>query len=219
MKVKNWLNQQATKHPNWGIPNLMRYVVMGMTAAYILNMFSGGLFRTSLVQQLAFHRDLFFQGQLWRMFTFLIIPPASSPLFVIFHLYFYWLIGENLENYWGTFAFNVFYLCGAVGALVGGLITGYATNYFLNWSLFLAFAALNPDFTVLLFFFFPLKMKYLALLSAVLFFINLPTLSFARVVAIVISLINLWIFFGEDIGSFLDEQWRNVKDFFNNRGS
>ena len=57
-------------------------------------------------------------------------------------LYKYLLIGMSLENQWGSFRFNVYYLCGMAGTVLAGIITGYATNYYLNLSLFLAFALL-----------------------------------------------------------------------------
>jgi hypothetical protein len=41
----------------------------------------------------------------------------------------------------------------------------YATNYYLLLSVLLAFAYLNPDFTLLLFFVLPVKIKWLALLQ------------------------------------------------------
>ncbi len=86
--------------------------------------------------------------------------------FIAFSLYFYYLIGTALEREWGSFWFDVYYFCGAIGTVIAGFITGSATNYYLNMSLFFAFAALYPNFQVLLFFFIPIKIKWLAYVDA-----------------------------------------------------
>ena len=40
--------------------------------------------------------------------TFLFLPPNSSPIWILFSLYFYCVIGNGLEGAWGSFRFNVF---------------------------------------------------------------------------------------------------------------
>ena len=57
---------------------------------------------------------------------------SLSPLWILFNLYFYCLLGRGLEQQWGVFRFNLYYLCGMVGAILTCLITGYGTNYYLN---------------------------------------------------------------------------------------
>lgn len=54
-------------------------------------------------------------GQVWRVVTFLFVPPSTSVIWVIFGLYFYYMIGSTLENQWGAFGFTVYYLIGALG--------------------------------------------------------------------------------------------------------
>ena len=112
-------------------------------------------------------------GEVWRLFTFVFIPQSTSPLGLVLTLYFYYLIGNTLENTWGDFQFNVYYLCGMLGAILAAALTGYGTSYYINLSLFFAFAMLYPDFQVLLFFIIPIKMKYMALFSGALCLIDL----------------------------------------------
>lgn len=139
------------------------------------------------------------RGQIWRLFTFIFVPPASSVLTLALALYFYYFIGSTLERVWGTFRFNVYYLCGLLGCMAAGLITGYGSNDYLNLSLFLAFAYLFPNHEVLLFFIIPIKMKYLAYLDWALFAISLIFGSWASRAAVIASLINFFLFFGPDI--------------------
>ena len=82
-----------------------------------------------------------------------------------------------------------------VGAIISGFITGYATNDYINMSLFLAFALLNHDFTVYVFFILPVKMKWLALIDGAAILLSLIFNSWSGRLAVAMALINLLIFF------------------------
>ena len=72
-------------------------------------------------------------------------------------------------------------------------------NVSLNTSLFLAFATLYPDFELLLFFFIPLKVKWLAWFVWLTVAFSFILGSFGTRVAIGASLFNYMLFFGADI--------------------
>ena len=177
------------------IPNLMLIVVGAMGVVFVMNYLIGMSAGQSIYSMLTFDKELIAKGQVWRVFTFLFLPPSGNIFFALIGLYFYWLIGSSLENEWGSFGFTVFYLLGAVGAIISGLITGYATNDYLNMSLFLAFALLNPDYTVYVFFILPVKMKWLALIDGLGIIASLIFNSWAGRLAVVMALVNLLIFF------------------------
>ncbi len=177
------------------IPNLMLIIVGAMGVVFVMDLLISASAGQSIYSMLTFNKALIAKGQVWRIFTFLFLPPSSNIFFALISLYFYWLIGSALEHEWGSFGFTVFYLLGAVGAIISGLITGYATNDYLNMSLFLAFALLNPDYTVLVFFILPVKMKWLALIDGIGILLSLITTSWSGRLAIVMALINLLIFF------------------------
>ena len=144
----------------------MTIIVDGMGIVYLIDLVLYPMANFSLSSVLTFNRDAVLHGQIWRLITFVFIPPNSNILFILFSLYFYWLIGRSLENLWGAFRFNVYYLCGMIGTILTGLITGYAINNYLNLSLFLAFALMYPDYQGMAFFVLPVNMKYLALIDA-----------------------------------------------------
>ena len=177
------------------IPNLMLIVVGAMGVVFVMNFLIGMSAGQSIYSMLTFDKELIAKGQVWRVFTFLFLPPAQNIIFALLALYFYWLIGSALENEWGAFGFTVFYLLGAVGAIISGFITGYATNDYINMSLFLAFALLNPDFTVYVFFILPVKMKWLALIDGAAILLSLIFNSWSGRLAVAMALINLLIFF------------------------
>ncbi|MFW6029985.1 MAG: rhomboid family intramembrane serine protease, partial [Halanaerobiales bacterium] len=143
---------------------------------------------------------LVMQGEVWRLLTYIFIPPTFSPIFLIFVLYFYYMIGMNLENTWGSFKFNVYYLIGIIATTVVTFFTrGTATSFYLNLTLFLAFARLYPNFQILLFFIIPVKIKYLAWLNWAFFLFTILTGPMSQRITIIVALSNYFIFFGQDI--------------------
>ncbi len=194
------LNKMERKFGKYAIPNLITIIVFGMGLVFLLDTFfaANPNYDYYLSDLLYFDTDLILQGQIWRVITFLFLPESSSALWIIFTLYFDWLIGKSLENQWGSFRFNVFYFLGAIGSIIGGIITGWATNSYLNASLFLAFATLFPDFELMLFFILPVKVKYLGMISAAILIYSLIVYPVSYKVAILISLINFFLFFGKD---------------------
>ena len=120
----------------FGIPKLMMILCIGMGVTYVADYLLAA-YNISLSYYLMFDRGAIFHGQIWRLVSFIFMPPSSSPVFLLISLMFYWYLGTSLQNTWGTFRFTVYYLCGMLGAILAGLITGYATNTYLNLSLFL----------------------------------------------------------------------------------
>ena len=192
-----WMDKLQRKFGRYAIRNLMLYIVAGMAAVYVLDIIAAPMMGFSLTQLLAFNRAAILRGQIWRLITFIFIPPQSSMLFILFALYFDYLVGNALQQHWGNFRFNLYYLCGILGTLISGFLTGYATNTYLNLSLFFAFALLYPDFELLLLIL-PVKVKYLALLSAVGVVYSLITEPWAGKLAVLVSLANVALFFWRD---------------------
>ena len=213
----NWLDKLERRFRRFGIPNLMLYIVTTMLFVAIFDMVIG----FPLSSWIALVPSLVAKGQIWRLITFIFLPPASSPITLIISLYFYYFIGSTLERVWGTFRFNVYYICGILGCIIAGLLTGYGTNTYLNLSLFLAFAYLFPEQQVLLFYIIPIKIKYLAYLDWALFAVSLIFGSWSTRGAIIASLINFFLFFGPDIMDFIrtrrgNSVQRNFRKYYRN---
>ena len=199
-----WLNKLERKLGRLAIQNLMLYIVFGMAAVYLLNVAMG----FNAYGLLSFNPALIMRGEIWRLFTFIFIPPQSSPIFIILALYFYYMIGNTLEYQWGSFKFNMYYLFGIVGTIIAGLIAGHTGNTYLNLSLFLAFAYLFPDVEVRLFFIIPIKVKWLAYLDWFLFIVTIITGTLPAKLAAIAALINFFIFFGEDLINYFKNKRR-----------
>ena len=182
----------------YAISNLMKYIVFGQGIVFLL-LYIWPSLGAQVYSMISLSRYQLLRGQLWRLVTFVFVPPSSSPLFILFALYFYYMIGLGLESRWGKVKFNLYYAVGMVGAWITCLLTGYADNTFLNLSLFFGFAALFPNEEVLLMMILPIKMKYLALFDAAIYVYYFLIGSASTRLSIIFCLLNVFLFLGGDL--------------------
>ena len=178
------------------IPNISLYLVFGQVLFWSVAFL--GFFN---LERIALLPAAVRAGEAWRLVTFLFLPPNSQPVFIAFAWYMFWLMGSALEDYWGVFRFNLFLFIGwALTVAVALFFPGsYATNLFLAGSVFLAFAFLNPDFEMLLFFILPVKIKWLALIQWVFYGYALLFGTWPVRFAVLASIGNFLLFFTGDI--------------------
>ncbi len=186
-KLDRKLGRFAPKH-------LMMVFVIGTAVVWLVNYLVYLMTGLMIYSYIGFNKTAILHGEVWRVFTFLFVSEQSHPVFLVISLYFYWVLGNALERAWGSFKFDLFYLCGVLGAIGSGFITGYATVYYLNLSLFLAFAILYPNHQVLLFFFLPIKMKWLAIVDLALLVLSMIFTNWAGRIAILVALVNVALF-------------------------
>lgn len=209
--MNNFLDRLERKIGRYAIHNLMYYII----AIYVIGAMIGMINPMIYYNYLALNFAAIGHGQIWRLITFILAPDTLGSaqgmniFFFIINLYFYFYIGRNLENTWGAFRFNMYYLSGIIfnilGALILYLITGdpttgwyFGLNY-VNESLLLAFCAMYPDEMVLFFFVIPLKMKYLGIFYGVMLAIQLlqavSLVAWPYAVAMLVGLLNFFLFF------------------------
>ncbi|MBQ1804646.1 MAG: rhomboid family intramembrane serine protease [Oscillospiraceae bacterium] len=227
-KLNAAIERFCIRHPNFGIPNLMLYVVISNVAVFLLTRFSSK--SAQFLQSLAFTLSGVLHGQVWRLVSFVFIPESTSPLFLFISCYFYYWIGSTLERRWGTAKFTTYYLCGmaltVIGASIVSLIAGvsfpvYGAAY-INFAMFLAFALLYPDAQVLLFFVIPVRMKILAYIDLAYFAYGIVSyiadgVWFYAILPIT-ALLNFVVFFWPEICRFLKlnrQQARQATHFHN----
>ena len=210
---QGFLQKLQNKFGKYAIRSLMMYVVGAMGVVFFADflLLPAGILPVSLTSLLAFNTAAIMQGEVWRVITFIAIPPPAGPIFIVFALYLYMLIGSSLEGQWGALKFNLFYLCGMIGTIIAGLITGFATSHFLNLSLFLAFAMLNPNFELRLFFILPVKMKWLALLNVIFLVFEFILNTWPGRAALIVSVINVILFFGKDFINRIQQGHRRAQ--------
>ena len=122
-KLNRAVDRFAHSHPNFGIPNLMMYVVAGNVIVYLLTVFAG----YGAVSFLTFDWHAITRGELWRLVTFLFFPGYYSlrdAIWMVFFLHLYYMIGTTLEREWGTAKFSLYYISGVVLTVVTGAVIG-----------------------------------------------------------------------------------------------
>ncbi len=201
---KRLVDRFCYKHPNFGIPNLMRYLTIANVVFWIL-----GMANSVLLSYLSFDAALILRGQVWRLFTFMLYPPSSGLLaFLVF--YFYYWMGSTLEQYWGTPQFSVYILIGWALTVLYGLLVYLLGGYnirinaqYLYLSMFFSYAALFPNQQVLLFFVIPIRMKWLALIDALYFLMAVFSSPFPVNLVPVVAVLNFFLFFGSTLLRYL----------------
>lgn len=176
----------------YAIHHLISLVVGGMAIVWVLS-----LLKPEFQDRLTLDVGAVMHGQVWRLVTFLFIPPPSTPMWVLINLYFTWWVGNSLEQRWGPFKFNVYYALGALGIVVAAVIAGPATNFWLDASLFLAFATVFPEVSILLFFVIPVRVKWLGIVAALFMAYAAVTQGWGARASIAASMVNYVVFFGE----------------------
>ncbi|MGM9606225.1 MAG: rhomboid family intramembrane serine protease [Oscillospiraceae bacterium] len=193
------LDRFCRKHPRFGIPRLMNYIVIGTALVYLLDLFSAYAFSDLI----CFSVSKILHGQVWRLVTFVFVPLSYKPITLILSLYFYWMIGTTLEREWGSARFTVYYLIGVVLNALLGFVIGGATMSYVNLSMFFAFATLYPDARFLLLFFIPVKAKWMAWLDAAFFALSVLNYlvrgQFLLALIPIIAILNYLLFFSSDI--------------------
>lgn len=210
-KLYDGVQRFCASHPRFGIPNLMRVIVIGNVAVYVLMLLTQAN-NANALSFLTFNLNALLHGEVWRLVTFVFVPAYSSPFALLISLYFYYWIGSTLERQWGTAKFNLYYISGALltvlGVVLASLISGnpYLTaagTGYVNLSMFFAFAFLFPDTTVLLFFILPVKMKWLAYLDGALFAFDIIKAigahNWAGVVLPIVALLNFAVFIWPEV--------------------
>ena len=193
----NVLERLERRFGRFAIRQLMVYIIGINLLVFFL---SYAYPESDAIGKLRLDPHLILKGEVWRLFTYIFIPPGASVIWIFFILYFTYVVGTGLEQEWGSFRFNVYYFTGMAATALGAFITGQGTTaLYLNLSLFLAFSSLYPDFEVLLFFIVPVKIRYLAWLNWLFLAFVVLTAPLPNKVAALVSVFNYFLFFGGDI--------------------
>lgn len=217
---KGFLNKLERKFGKYAIPNISLYLIICYGIGYVIS-----LANANILNFLTLNPQLILRGQVWRIFTWVLIPPDMSNLFfVLLMLYFYYSIGTSLERVWGTFRYNLYLFSGMLFTILGSFLlyalceTGLMGNqitamlqtadyafyqvvgaqfstFYINMSIFLAYAATFPEMQVYLMMIFPIKVKWLGIIDAILLGVQFLTGGFIAKIVIGACLLNFIVFF------------------------
>lgn len=194
-----FLEKFERKFSRYAIPNLIKYILGLFVLGTFLDMIRPGFYG----QYLSLDFSMVAKGQIWRLLTFIMAPYGVSKgsgmivslFFLLIQVSLYYMIGNALEQAWGSFRFNLYVLSGILFNVIAALIlylayknlygvavpyanitvsgVGYIGLDYIFQSMFLAFAFLFPDVQVLFMMVIPLKIKWLGYLYGALLAFNI----------------------------------------------
>lgn len=215
MKKRNNLRWKLERY---AIPNLTLYLIIGYGIGYLMLLLAPAAYYYMMLDPF-----LVLRGQIWRLVTWVLIPPDTSNLFfVLIMLYLYYSLGNLLERIWGTYKYNVYIFSGILFSVLGAFVLwlystlvgaqylmpgiymlangqivnfGQVSTYYINMGIFLACAASIPDVQVLLMFLFPIKVKWLGILYGAMLIVQCIQGGIVTWIVSVFSLLNFLILF------------------------
>lgn len=169
----------------YAIRNLSLIIIMCYGFGYILQYVNA-----DFLDYLTLNPYAICHGQVWRLLTWVLVPPDTSNIFfILIAMLFYYSIGTALERTWGTVEYNRYIWEGVLITIAGAFVvmgvlyllyhgqlnaqtapdyftavSRYFSTYYVNMSIFLAYAATFPDAVVLFMFFIPMKVKWLGII-------------------------------------------------------
>ncbi len=209
----DFLTKLERKYGKFAIPNLTVILIVGFVFGYIIE-----IVQPDALSLINLNPAKIMHGQIYRLITWVIMPPSGASLLVIITLMFYYSVGRTLENAWGDFRYTLYILSGIIFTDIGVVVTylvmrlaGQAelaaffaeysntSTYYLCMSMFLAYAFMFPDMQVLLYFIIPIKVKWLGYLDIA--YLILSVLSYgmmgyyAGMVTVIMSVLNFILFY------------------------
>ena len=89
-KLYDAVQRFCARHPRFGIPNLMLYIVAGNVIVYLLMMFTQRADANALAF-LSLNTAAVLRGELWRIVTYVFVPGSSNLFMLLISLYFWFL--------------------------------------------------------------------------------------------------------------------------------
>lgn len=119
MTGNSFFNKFERKFGRYAIPNLSLYLVICYAVGYLIYIINPSFLGYLTLDPF----KIFMHGQIWRLVTWVIIPPDTSNIFfVLITLVFYYSIGTQLERVWGTYRYNVYLFSGMLFTILGSIL-------------------------------------------------------------------------------------------------
>src|SRR3989337_1206844 len=108
------------------------------------------------------------EGYVWQLFTYMFLH--GGLFHILFNMFALYIFGGDIERAWGTKEFIKYYFIAGVGAGIASFLLSFNSSVVTIgasgaiFGLLVAFALMFPERIIYLYFLFPIKAKYLALL-------------------------------------------------------
>ena len=194
------INRLEKRFGHLAIPNLTVFLIVGQVLAFIAQQLN-----PDVLERIALIPNRVLDGEFHRLFTFLFVPPGGILFFVLFAWYLFHLMGTALEQFWGTFRYNLFLLIGYLATIATSFLTpdGFITFGYVQASVLLAFAWLNPYFELRIMFILPIQIRWLALLTWVGYGFSAATGTWEVKLQIAAAVLNFFVLFGREVWQWM----------------
>ena len=112
--MEHFLVKLERKFGKYAIRNLPLYLIICYAFGYLMN-----IFKPEWMYIVNLNPYAILHGQVWRLFTWILVPEETNIFFVVIVLYFYYSLGRTLEKTWGSFLFNVYFFSGCILTVLG----------------------------------------------------------------------------------------------------
>lgn len=211
----DFMTKLERKFGKFAIPNLTVTLIGGFILGYLIQIFNSGA-----LELIALDPAKVMQGQVYRLITWVVIPPSGISIWIVLMLFFYFSIGKTLENAMGDFRYTVYIVSGIIFTDIGIMLTYIvmkalgqaeilevfymyglygASTYYLCMTMFLAYAFMFPEHQVLLYFIIPIKVKWMGYLDIAYLIVEIVRYGLAHyytgMVTVIMSVLNFIIFY------------------------
>lgn len=189
----SWFHKLERRLEPLAIPHVLLAIVAGQTFFYLAE-----LIKLVERSRLVLAGALAAQGEWWRIFSFVLVPPDAHWALIAFALYMVYFLGNSLEEEMGVLRLNLFLLCGWALTVGVAMIapTMVVNNAFIGGSVFLAFAYLNPTYVFYVFLIIPVQVRWLALITWIFYAISFFLGGLGGKLLVLASTGNFMLFFG-----------------------
>lgn len=154
-------------------PPLMMILVIAYAAGFVISRL-----RLDWIGWLTFSPLGIARGQIWRLFSFVMMPNTNQFFMVLITCFIYFSIARSLERIIGRWRVNFFLILGIVMLILFGFLyyllfrdsnyqgyVGALNPYYLYAMLFVLFAMIYPDARFLLMFIIPIRGKWMVFIT------------------------------------------------------
>ncbi len=208
MKLMSKLERKFGKY---AIRNLPLIMILMEAIGYTI-----GVVAPQILNYLCFDPIAITSGQVWRLITWVLMPPSRLNIFTVIMLFFYYWIARTLANTWGDFYFNIYMLGGIIITDIGMMIAypimnsigsmqsllnlalmgSFVNMYYIQTSILLAFAFTYPNAQVLLYFIIPIKMSWLGIFQGIMLIYDFIQVKYATPrLVMLLAVINMVVYF------------------------
>lgn len=161
------LSRFESRFGRFAIPGLVQIIALFQLMVLLMVLLMSQEGAAAYLSFLDLNPDRIWHGEVWRLVTHVFIPGRVSLVWALIGALFMMWIGRGLDEAWGAFRVNLYIYGWIAGVNVAALVLRMdVPGLFLFQSLLLAFATLYPEEEIYIYFILPVKMKWVALISA-----------------------------------------------------